>query len=396
MSQTGTATMMIGTVTDAYSIGVEEEFLLAQRSATRLSPASRTVIEAAELMGVRLFKELTTAQVETNTSVCWNIRELRRDLVELRSVAAAAASRAGARLLAAGAPMTDEPPAPLADSPRYQRMARGFGMLAADHGVCGCHVHVGLADRETAILVGNHLRLWLPTLLALSANSAIHRGRDTGYASWRTVLWGRWPCAGPPPYFTSAGHFDSVVTMLRDAGAILDSEMIYWDIRPSAHQPTIEIRVSDVPSTVDETVLLAALVRGLVATAVRELDTGRPARVATEVLRAAYWRSAHDGIRGHVLDPVTFRRVTFAERLAELIRHVSGALEEQGDLHEVTALANIVLSQGNGALRQRHALARRGEVADVVDDVAMNTLRGLSPSAVGSPLTGDHAGTGSA
>jgi carboxylate-amine ligase len=386
--------MTIGPVTDALSIGVEEEFLLAHRSAARLRPAGNAVIEAAGQLGVRLVKELTTAQVETNTSVCWNTRELRRDLVRLRSGAAAAAWRAGARLLAAGVPLTDEAPAPLADSPRYQRMGREFGMLAADHGVCGCHVHVGLADRDTAIQVGNHLRLWLPTLLALTANSAVHRGRDTGYASWRTVMWSRWPCAGPPPYFTSADHFDSVVAALLDSGAIFDRGMIYWDIRPSVHQPTIEIRVSDVPATVDETVLLAILVRGLVATAVRELNTREAAPVSTEVLRAAYWRSAHDGIRGQAFDPVRLRRIPFTERLAELIRHVSVALEELGDLQEATALANSVLAQGNGAVRQRLALGRRGDVADVVDDIAANTLRGLPFPSFRTPLPGEHAGSG--
>jgi carboxylate-amine ligase len=381
-------------VTDTLSIGVEEEFLLAHRSAARLEPASDVVIEAAAQVGVRLFEELTTAQIETNTSACWNTQELRTELVRQRSAAAAAARSAGTRLLAAGAPVTDELPPPLTDSPRYQRMGREFGTLATDHGVCACHVHVGLADRETAILVSNHLRLWLPTLLALTANSAIHRGRDTGYASWRTVMWSRWPCAGPPPYFTSADHFDSVVTMLLDSGAMLDSGMIYWDVRPSVHVPTIEIRVSDVPSTVDETVLLAALVRGLVATAVRDLDTRDAARPSAEVLRAAYWRGAHDGIRGHALDPVTLRVTTFAERLASLVRHVSDALEERGDLHEVIALANVVLSRGNGAVRQRHALARRGDVADVVDDIATNTLRGLPLPVSGFPRTGDPSGSG--
>ncbi|SDM34604.1 carboxylate-amine ligase [Allokutzneria albata] len=377
--------MTIGTVTDAFSVGVEEEFFLAHPSTAHLTPVSGAVIEAGRRMGVPLFKELTTVQVETNTSVCWSTGELREDLIGLRSAASAAARHAGARLLAAGAPVHDEPPAPLVDSSRYQRMGREFGMLATDHGVCGCHVHVGLADRETAILVGNHLRPWLPTLLALTANSAIYRGRDTGYASWRTVIWSRWPCAGPPPYFTSADHFDSVVTTMLDSGVLLDDRSIYWDIRPSVHHPTIEVRVSDVPSTVDETVLLAALVRGLVATAVRELDTREPAPVSAEVLRAAYWRSAHDGIRGQALDPVGLRRTPFTERLAELIRHAADALEELGDLNEVTALANIVLSQGNGALRQRQAFARRGEVADVVGDLATNTLRG--PASAGIRIT---------
>jgi carboxylate-amine ligase len=285
------------------SVGVEEEFLLVHRSASHLVPRGSAVIEAAGRMGVRLHQELTAAQVETNTAVCSGMAELRGELVGLRSAAAGAAGSAGARLVAAGAAIAGDPTAPAADSARYRRMADEFGALAA-LGVCGCHVHIGVADRETAIQVGNHLRPWLPTLVALTANSSVHCGLNTGYASWRSILWSRWPSSGPPPAFTSAEHYDAVVAMLLDSGAAFDHGMIYWDVRPSAHLPTIEVRSSDVPSTVDETVLLAGLVRGLVATAVWELDSGRTAPpVAAEALRVAYWLSARDGLDGATLDP---------------------------------------------------------------------------------------------
>jgi carboxylate-amine ligase len=362
-------------VVSTLSVGVEEEFLLVDSSTTHLQPCGPAVIETAGRMGVRLHKELTTAQVETNTPVCWSIRDLRRELQDLRSAAATAATATGARLLAAGAAVAGDPTTPLADSARYRRMAKDFGLLLTEYEVCGCHVHVGVADRETAVQVGNHLRPWLPTLLALTANSAVHRGRDTGYASWRSILMSRWPCSGPPPYFTSAAHYDSVVATMLDSGAALDHGMIYWDIRPSAHVPTIEIRVSDVPSTVDETVLLAGLVRGLVGTALRALESGRtgPA-VAAETLRAAYWRSARDGLHGSALDPFTLRCTTFPELLDTLLRHIRAELEERGELQDVRSLAGKVVARGNGATRQRRALHRRGAVADVVNQAARATI----------------------
>ena len=148
-------------------------------------------------------------------------------------------------------------------------------MIAHEQGICGCHVHVAVPDREAAIQVGNRLRPWLPLLLAVTANSAIYRNTDTGYASWRSILWQRWPVAGPPPQFDSADEYDAVVRQLLDTGAMLDDGMVYWDVRPSANFPTVEVRVADVPATVAETVLFAALVRGAVMTA---LDDGAARR----------------------------------------------------------------------------------------------------------------------
>jgi glutamate---cysteine ligase / carboxylate-amine ligase len=359
------------------SVGVEEEFLLVHPSEGRLVPRGEAVIEAAGGMGLRLYQELTAAQVETNTAVCWDMRELRGELIGQRAGAAGAAGRAGARLVAAGAAIAGDPVVPPADSARYRRMAEEFGSLAA-LGVCGCHVHVGVADRETAVQVSNHLRPWLPTLVALTANSAVHCGQDTGYASWRSILWSRWPCSGPPPCFSSAEHYDSVVDMLVESGAAFDRGMVYWDVRPSAHLPTIEIRASDVPSTVDETVLLAGLVRGLVATALWALESGRTAApVPAEALRVAYWRSARDGLRGAALDPFTQTGTTGIGLLGELIRHIRDALEESGDVAELRWLMGRVLARGNGAIRQRRALRQRGAVEDVVTQLARATLQDI-------------------
>lgn len=150
---------------------------------------------------------------------------------------------------------------------RYQLMAAEYGALAEDQGVCGCHVHVGVPDADHAVQVSNHIRPWLPALLALGANSPFFDGRDTGHASWRTTVWSRWPVCGVPPRFHSAAHYDDLVGRLVDAGVIADAGMVYYYVRPSQHVPTVEVRVADVATTVEEALLQAALTRALVGTA---------------------------------------------------------------------------------------------------------------------------------
>jgi carboxylate-amine ligase len=365
---------------DPPTLGVEEEFLVVDPDNGRPVPVADKVIDLARRFGTDLEPELTRIQVESNTPVCQGIREVRAHLLNTRSVAAVAALQAGGQLLALGVSLAGPAGQPFSDPARYQRIGERYGMLAAEHGVCGCHVHVAVPDRETAVQVGNHLRPWLPTLLALTANSPIHQGVDTGYASWRSVLCGRWACSGAPPHFTSAEHYDAVVDMMVGSGAVLDRRMVYWDVRPSEHLPTVEVRVSDVPATVNESVLLAVLVRALVTTAVRTLRKGQTALpICDQALRAAYWRAAHDGIQGKGVDLFTDHCVPATQLLRQLVRHVQPVLKETGELPAVTALLKKVLHNGNGAVRQRLAFQRRGRVEDVVAVLARNTLQDCMP-----------------
>ncbi len=181
------------------TIGVEEEFLLADPATG--DPVARNVAVArhAAEHGVKLQLELTSCQVETTSDVVGSSSELRDQLSRLRRVAAGAAEASGAQLLAVGLPPTVPHEFPITDTPRYRKIAEIFGMIAHEQGICGCHVHVAVPSREAAIRVSNRLRPWLPSLLALTANSAVYRNADTGYASWRRVLWARWASAGPPP-----------------------------------------------------------------------------------------------------------------------------------------------------------------------------------------------------
>ena len=366
-------------MSDPPSVGVEEEFLLVDPRTGEPAPRNAEVAAEAENRGATLQLELSSCQVETTSSVATTSAQLTDDLAGLRRTAAQAAEAAGVRLLALGLPPVTPHEFPVTDTDRYRRIGAQFGMVAHEQGICGCHVHVQVPDRAAAIQVSNWLRPWLPSFLALSANSAIYRNADSGYASWRSVLWRRWPAAGAPPFFTSPEEYDRTVRMLVDTGVILDADMIYWDVRPSASFPTVEVRVADVPATVAETVLLATLIRAAVMTALDEQrrgDIGNSVRrLPPAALRAAYWKAAHDGLSGHTLDLIDGRgAVPTREQLGTLVRRVRPALDALGEHDRVVAELDRIAAQGNGAMRQLKAWRKRGEATDVIEEAAAATL----------------------
>ncbi|MEU4447645.1 glutamate--cysteine ligase [Actinosynnema sp. NPDC050801] len=370
----------------APTLGVEEEFLLVDARTGRPVPRGAEVVESAKRrFGVDLDVELTTAQVETRTPVCHDLADVRRQLHGLRLVAVETAHRLGHRLLAVGSPPVGGPELPTSGGDRYRGLTEDYRLLAAEQSICGCHVHVAVPDPETAVQVCNHVRPWLPVLGTVTANSPFADGRDTGYASWRSVVWSRWPTAGPPPYFESLAHYESTCDVLLASGAIRDRRMIYWDVRPSAHLPTVEVRVADVAATVDEAVLLAALVRALVRTALADLHRGlRASPVPAEVLRAATWRAARDGLTGQSLDVLSGRLVP-ARLLLDRLLHRVGDQLGAAELDLVRALLSSLDAGGGGADRQRRAFARAGRMSDVLDRLASDTQSG-SESWTGGPF----------
>lgn len=333
------------------------------------------VARTAADFGMDMQLEITRCQVETCTRVHTNTADLLRELRELRRGAAASAEKNDALLLAVAVPPTAHAQLPITGTPRYARIADRFGRLAHEQGLCGCHVHVAVPDREVALQVSNFLRPWLPLLLALTANSAIYRGDETGYASWRNILWRRWPSAGPPPHFDSVQQYDARVESMLSHGVILDRKMVYWDVRPSITFPTVEIRVSDVPATVEETALLATLVRAAVMTARRATADGADIPViAEDTLRAAYWKAAHEGIDGEAVDPLRGGMIPVPDLLSRLVDRIEPALEELGDFGFVTDAITALLARGNGARRQLNAFRARNELSDVVGELAEATV----------------------
>jgi glutamate---cysteine ligase / carboxylate-amine ligase len=360
----------------APTFGVEEEFLLVDPATGEPAPRNTAVASEAEHRGITVQLELSSCQVETTSSVATTSAQLGAELARLRRTAAQAAEGVGVQLLALALPPVTPHEFPVTDTARYRRIGEQFGMVAHEQGICGCHVHVEVPDREAAIHVSNWLRPWLPSLLALSANSALYRNADSGYASWRSVLWRRWPAAGAPPFFTSPDEYDRTVRMLVDTGVLLDPNMIYWDVRPSANFPTVEVRVADVPATVAETVLLATLIRAAVMTALDAREQGDDAaRLPPAALQAAYWKAAHDGLSGDTLDLVDGRgAVPAREQLGTLVRRVRPALEALGEYERVVDELDRVAAQGNGAMRQRRVWQQRGQAMDVIAAAAAATL----------------------
>ncbi|MGW1958396.1 carboxylate-amine ligase [Streptomyces sp. NPDC001920] len=354
------------------TVGVEEEFLLVDPGSRAVSPQGPQVAAAAAgELGHRVGTELTRYQVESRTNPHTCLSEAAEELRATRAALARAAAGRGLRIASSGSPIMGlVTPVPLTPDPRYAESLSLFRGLDDEQSACACHVHVGVADPHEAIEVSNHLRPWLPTLTALAANSPYWDGRDTGYASWRTTTWGRWPAAGPPPYFHSPAHFQDLVEELILTQSVMDHGGLYWDIRPSHHQPTVEVRVADAALTTEDTILLAAVIRALVATALGAIRIGEPApQPAPEILRAACWRAARDGLTGQALDPVTRRLVSQTSQVERMLSAVSPALRRNGDLDLVHTHWDRLRIQGGGADRQRAAYRHRSSLHDVVDHV---------------------------
>ncbi|MEU9119648.1 glutamate--cysteine ligase [Streptomyces sp. NPDC048506] len=362
------------------TVGVEEEFILAD-AVTRAPAfaADAVAVAAGRLVGSRyVVPELAQAQVETISGVCSDARQLHTEVTRLRQGVAVAAREAGCLLIPCGtAPLGDPGPPPVLDKPRSHVITARFGTLLDQLCANACHVHVGVPDREEAVQVVNHLRPWTPLLLSLTTNSPFCGGRDTGHASWRAMLWGRWPTSAPPPYLRSVAHYEQVVAALVDSGAAVDPAMLYWPVRPSRHVPTVEIRVADVLPRTEDTVAYALLVRALVATALSEIRRGKPAPPVEEtVLRAETWRAARDGMSGRALSvplPGSPRTVPVWQLATALVVRVQGHLRAAGDFDTVRRWLLRLQRQGTGAARQRAVYRRAERVEDVVDALAVPT-----------------------
>lgn len=364
-------------LTAPLTVGVEEEYLLVDPVSRAVAPeVEKVVADARRELGDRVTPEITLYQVEGRTDPHTSLLELREQVRSIRSSVARAAGRRGLRIVSSGTPVFGQvTPAPLGAGPRYARSAEMFGALDEEQSACACHVHVGVPDLATALQVSNHLRPLIPVLIALAANSPFWAGRDTGYASWRTTTWGRWPVAGPPPYFESAGHFEDLVGGFLSTGVLMDRGGLYWDIRPSHHLPTLEFRMADATTTAEETVLLAGLVRAMVATALRAVENREPApRPPAETLRAACWRAARDGLTGDGIDVFTGRLVPSTDLVDRLLSWLEPSLHEHGDTELMHALWTRLRAESGGAERQRAAYRHRAEITDVVDHLIAATV----------------------
>jgi carboxylate-amine ligase len=270
----------------------------------------------------------------------------------------------------------------LSPKARYRAQQKSYWQLACEQTIFACHIHVGIDNRHEALQVMNHTRGWLALLLALTGNSPFFQSTDTGYASYRTEVWARWPLCGAPAYFSSLTEYDNLINDLTVSGTIADAREIYWDMRLSSRFNTIEVRVTDVALTIEETTMIAGLVRALIQTCHELVLQNQPfPAIRQEILRAAHWQAARYGLDAHLIEPCTGQVLPARQLLAQFLQFVHPALDAQGDWEIVSNAVKAILERGTGAMRQREAYRQTGRLQAVVDFVVKETAAGLLQSA---------------
>ena len=331
-----------------------------------------------------LSAELKLEQIETQTRPCLDQKELLRQIRAGRAMADQAALKQGARVAALAT-------SPLAlashttPDPRYARMLERFGLTAQEQLTCGFHVHTYIESQEEGVAVLDRIRDKLAVLMALSVNSPFWNSMETGFESYRTQAWNRWPTSGPSAIFGSLSAYRRVVKRLLESGVMLDEGMIYFDARLSRNHPTVEVRVADVCLRAEDAALIAVLVRALVETAVREWHEGvEPSPVPTVLLRMASWQASKFGLCGELLDFGSFRPAPAADVVNSLVDYLEPVLAEQGEVELVRNGVAAVFERGTGAEEQRRvrqvvaekASPDDGGLGAVVAHAVRATMRG--------------------
>ncbi|MCP9989122.1 glutamate--cysteine ligase [Streptomyces sudanensis] len=354
------------------AVGVEEEFHVLEVETGKLVPRAGEVLQG--LPKGRFTTELLQSIVESNSDVHTTLDSLWADLIQSRARLGGSAAGHGLAVVAAGTvPLADDDAGRVTPDRRYRHMMSEYRRIADEQLICGTHVHVDVPDRDTAVRAMCVIAPWVPVLLALSASSPFWEGADTGYASWRTMLWQRWPTAGPAGCFPDAAGYDAAVAELIASGVVTDPGMIYHDLRPSDHQPTLELRVCDSSPSAETVVLVAAVFRALVMRATERVAAGGVPQCdgRHEWLRAATWRAARSGLEGDLIDPVSRRPAPAARVVRAMLTRLRPELEECGDWATVRELSEKALADGSAAHRLRTTAAREDLLACVDELIAL-------------------------
>ncbi|WP_416418863.1 glutamate--cysteine ligase [Paenarthrobacter aromaticivorans] len=365
------------------TFGVEEELLIADPVDGMPLPLAAGILDLATQphmntasypeAGDSLKSEFKQEQIEVNSRPCRTAAELRDEIRFGRALADSAARTLGARVAALATP-PEFHATPTLGNQRYATMGTEFGLISREQLTCGFHVHVAIESPDEGAGVLDRMRQWLPVLLALSANSPFWMGSDTGFASYRTQIWNRWPTAGPMDVFGSAEGYREVLGHLLGTGVPLDEGMIYFDARLSRGHPTVELRIADVCLYAEDALTIAVIARALVETAATQWRQGEPpSDTLTSLLRMANWRSSRFGINDQLIHPMDHRPYPAAEVAGALLRHVRGALTKSGDLALARSGVAKILRRGTGERLQRQAYSRRLRLSDVVSAAIAST-----------------------
>jgi carboxylate-amine ligase len=372
----------------SFTIGVEEEYLLVDKETRSLviDPPDTLMAEAEEKCGAHVTSELLKSQIEIGTKVCANIQEAHEDLIRLRSAIIEVAGNHGLAPIAASThPFSEWAAQKHTEKDRYDQLTDEMQGAARRLLICGMHVHVGIDDDELRIDLMNQLSYFLPHLLALSCSSPFWRGRDTGLKSYRLTIFDALPRTGVPERFASWAEYVRHVNILQDAGLIEDSTRIWWDLRPSGRFPTLETRIMDVCTRLDDTVALAALLTCILRMLWRLRTRNQRWRLYTPMLiRENRWRAMRYSFDEGLIDLAKGRVVPFYELIDELCSLISEDAKALGCEREVKGVHDII-TRGTSAHRQlRHYELERASGASsedalksVVDTLIADTAEGL-------------------
>jgi carboxylate-amine ligase len=344
---------------------VEEEFFLLHPDGSTASVAPQVL---RDLPGGRRFQaEWMQFQVEAATGVCADLASLAEQMSEGRRAVARAAAGWGADMVSSGtAPFRVAGTGQTTDDDRFRHLRERFPDIAEETVVCGAHVHVGVPTRAEGVEVLNRVRGWLPVLLALSGNSPMWEGGDSGWESYRHRVFGRWPTARLAPWCIDEAAYDAAIEQRISARDAIDARSVYWYARLSPRFPTVEFRIADTGLTVADTLLQAALCRALVATALAEALTHQPAAMVPEhVLEESLVSAARYGLGTLMIDPREGVLAPGQAVLYRMVEHLHPALQASGDWPTVAQLVAQRRAQKSGSARQRALRKRLDEVGFV-------------------------------
>jgi carboxylate-amine ligase len=371
-----------------FTIGIEEEYLLIDKETRGLvaDPPETLIGECQELAGEQVTSELLRSQIEVGTKVCNNVQELREDLARLRKIIIEVADRHGLAPIAASThPFSRWVDQKHTQKERYDDLTEEMQGAARRMVICGMHVHVGINDDALRIDLMNQMGYFLPHLLALSCSSPFWEGRDTGLKSYRLTIFDALPRTGLPERFQSYAEYQRHVQIMINAGLIEDSTKIWWDLRPSAKFPTLETRIMDVCTRLDDAIALAALLVCILRMLYRLRLSNQRWRIYTPMLiRENRWRAMRYSFDGGLIDFAKGQVVPFEQLLDEILTLTSDDAEALGCEREIGSVRDI-LSRGTSAHRQLRAhelAAAAGSSPEeclkaVVDTLVSDTAEGL-------------------
>jgi carboxylate-amine ligase len=370
---------------DQYTLGVEEEYMLLDNESFDLVQHVDTVLSAAQNgeLTDRIGPELMQSVVEISTPVCKSVADVDAELRKLRGLVSGIAGERGMRVGSAGThPFSLFERQRITARDRYRNLVDQLQYVARRELIFGLHIHVAVDGPEKAIKVTSALLLHLPDFLALSANSPFWRGEATGLASSRQMVFAAFPRSGPPPRFRDYADYAEVVGQLEKTGCIADYTHIWWDIRLHPRFGTIEVRVMDAVTRVEETVALTAYVQALVKHYAERFDSGAELPSFHRILVSENkWLGARYGLEAPVMDLATGRRnrVPVAQLIRRTLRDIEPHARELGAERELEGIKDI-LAKGNGADRQLRVFNANRDIVEVASEIADATEAAALPA----------------